>query len=233
MNMSSPAIFIHRKKYLNNGIFIFYTQNHGLIEFFVNTNYKNKRLNHVKPLSMVTLSFSSKNSYFKYIDHELSYVMNSAYEDIYKSCVVFFLADFIHSVCKKNDININFFDFLKTSIMILEETNNSVSNFHICFMIKSMKFLGIEPLLNKNHKYLDLKEGVSTNKKPGHLKYIDKKAKKLITDFNKCKLSKCHDIKFSRNERKIILNNVIVFYGLHLENIKKIHSHEILEEVLN
>ena len=47
MDICSEAIFIHKKKYLDNYIFIFYTKSNGLIDFFINTVYKNKLLNKI------------------------------------------------------------------------------------------------------------------------------------------------------------------------------------------
>ena len=70
MEICSEAIFIHKKKYLDNNIFIFFTKKNGIIEFFVNTNYKNKTLNNLKPLSIIKADFYNKNLYFKYKNHE-------------------------------------------------------------------------------------------------------------------------------------------------------------------
>ena len=92
MDIHSEAIFIHKKKYLDNYIFIFYTKNNGLIEFFINTVYKNKLLNSLKPLSIVNLTFYNKNSYFKYKNHENDNLTMSIYEDFNKSCVTFFFS---------------------------------------------------------------------------------------------------------------------------------------------
>lgn len=233
MDIHSEAIFIHKKKYLDNYIFIFYTKNNGLIEFFINTVYKNKLLNSLKPLSIVNLTFYNKNSYFKYKNHENDNLTMSIYEDFNKSCVTFFLADFINNVCEKNNSNFKFFDFLKNSVLILETTDRSISNFHICFMIKSLRFLGLDLVLKKEDLYLDLKEGVSTKITPKNSDYINQDEKNIIINLRNCKLSECHDIKINKIKRKKTIINLIKFYNLHLENFNKINSHEILEELFN
>ena len=231
MKIYSEAIFIRKKKYLDNSVFVFYTKKIGLVELFVNANKKN--LNNLRPLSVLNLSFYKKGFNYKYLSHENSIALFSVYEYFNKSCIVFFLSDFIYSVCAKEDPNYIFFDFFKNSIIILENSFLSIGNFHVCFMTKCLSFVGFSPGLKKEDLYFDLKEGVSSNIKPLHYDFINKEEKDIILKLQNCKISSCHEVKIKKQERKKTIENLIRFYKIHLHNFKKIKSHEILEELFD
>tara|TARA_Y100000746_G_scaffold222274_1_gene222542 strand:- start:866 stop:1567 length:702 start_codon:yes stop_codon:yes gene_type:complete len=233
MKIFSEAVFIRKKKYLDNSVFVFYTKKSGLVELFVNTSQKNKNLNNLRPLSVLGLSFYKKGIHYKYLSHENTVALFSIYEDFNKSCVVFFLSDFVYSICAKEDPNDDFFDFLKNSIIILENSFLSISNFHICFMIKCLYFVGFSPDLKKEDLYFDLKEGLSLNNKPLHYDFVNREEKNIILKLQNCKISSCHEVKIKKQERKKIIETLIRFYKIHLHNFKKIKSHEILEELFN
>tara|TARA_B100001540_G_scaffold154018_1_gene136288 strand:- start:159 stop:854 length:696 start_codon:yes stop_codon:yes gene_type:complete len=231
MKISSEAVFIRQKKYLDSSVFVFYTKKTGLVELFVNANKKN--LNNLRPLSILNLNFYQKGVNCKYLSHENTVALFSVYENFNKSCIVFFLSDFIYSICAKEDPNCTFFDFLKNSIVVLENSFLSISNFHICFMTKCLSFMGFYPNLKKEDLYFDLKEGVSLNIKPIHCDFINKEEKNIILKLQECKISSCHKVKIKKQERKKTIENLIRFYKIHLHNFKKIKSHEILEELFD
>ena len=231
MKISSEAVFIRKKKYLDSSIFVFYTRKIGLVELFVNNSKKN--LNNLRPLSILNLHFYQKGVNFKYLSHENTFALFSIYEDFNKSCVVFFLSDFVYSICAKEDPNYAFFSFLKNSIIVLENYFLSISNFHICFMTKCLSFVGFYPDLKKEDLYFDLKEGFSLNIKPLHFDFINKEEKNIILKLQECKISSCHKVKIKKQERKKTIENLIRFYKIHLHDFKKIKSHEILEELFD
>jgi len=231
MKIYSEAVFIRKKKYLDSSVFVFYTKKTGLVELFVNANKKN--LNNLRPLSVVNLSFYKKGFIYKYLSHENSIALFSIYENFNKSCIVFFLSDFIYSVSAKEDPNFVFFDFFKNSIIILENSFLSISNFHVCFMTKCLSFVGFSPNLKKEDLYFDLKEGLSSKIKPLHYDFINKEEKDIILKLQNCKISSCHEVKIKKQERKKTIENLIRFYKIHLHNSKKIKSHEILEELFD
>ena len=57
MKIFSEAVFIRKKKYLDNSVFVFYTKKSGLVELFVNTSQKNLNPERIKALDYLGFCF--------------------------------------------------------------------------------------------------------------------------------------------------------------------------------
>lgn len=155
--------------------------------------------------------------------------------DIVKGAVGLFMAELARKTIRESEQNQALFNFLYDTYVLLDETANPVNNFHLSFMIELSGFLGFMPegIFGNGSVYFDLEEGVFVENVPQHLHYLDKDQSALLNLFLKTNMQESHNINTSRSSRKALLNNLLLFYKLHIENFQNINAHLILEEVLD
>ncbi|MCB0630011.1 MAG: DNA repair protein RecO C-terminal domain-containing protein, partial [Lewinella sp.] len=77
----------------------------------------------------------------------------------------------------------------------------------------------------------DLKEGVFTNMVGEHTYFLAPPLAALLYELLETDLEQCHQVKISREDRRKLLQNLLDYYRLHLENFPEINAHLILQEV--
>ena len=91
---------------------------------------------------------------------KLAYTYQNITTDIIKSSMVLFLSEVLHNSIFEEEKNENLFSFLETSLMWLD-THDSVSNFHLIFLLQLTKFLGFYPQMQETDaEYFEMIDGV-------------------------------------------------------------------------
>ena len=154
--------------------------------------------------------------------------------DIVKGAVGLFVVELARKTIRESEENRKLFTFLFETFRLLDKTEKSVSNLHLSFMIELSAFLGFLPggEYIDEQSVFDLEEGVFVEEAPMHVNYLNQNLSKLLHLFLNTAIWESHTIKLDRVNRKELLNNLILFYRLHIENFQNINAHQILEEVL-
>ncbi|MGB1319254.1 MAG: DNA repair protein RecO C-terminal domain-containing protein, partial [Flavobacteriales bacterium] len=123
--------------------------------------------------------------------------------------------------------------FLQKAILRLDAETNSVSNFHLKFMLEFSGHLGFKP--NDRHtgfRFFDLVEGEFTNSDVLHPHCVQDQTLTFFIQLLTAPFSEHHLPKANTTTRKQLLQHLVDFYRLHLEGMKEITSHKVLEEVM-
>ena len=90
------------------------------------------------------------------------------HQDISKISIALFIAEVLYKCIREEEKNKTLFDFLHTSIQLLDEDSSGNNIFHLLFMIKLSKHLGFYPhnFKNTQKSYFDLREGLFINEIP-------------------------------------------------------------------
>ncbi len=154
--------------------------------------------------------------------------------DIVKGAVGLFMVELARKTIQESEENRKLFTFLFETFRLLDSTEKPVSNLHIAFMIELSAFLGFLPggEYVDEKSIFDLEEGVFEEGTPHHFHYLNENQSALLNQFLNTAIWESHTIKIDRTNRKELLNNLLLFYKLHIENFQKINAHQILEEVL-
>ena len=125
------------------------------------------------------------------------------------------------------------FEFLLNNFLFLDETSQPIVNLHLHFMIALTEHLGFQPGgdFSRKSPFFDLQEGIFTAAQPPHHHWLAPDLAEKLSQLINFPKDKCHEVNFTRQERKIFLKNLIDYYRLHIEHFPVIHSHEVLEEV--
>lgn len=153
--------------------------------------------------------------------------------DLKKTSMVFFLSEFLTRVLKDaNDSKLVYY-FLDQSIFILEETDNSIANYHLVFMLKLTRFLGFHPNLEEysRNKFFDMINGDFVVVPPLHKHYLGKEESYTMSLFARITYDNMHHFKFSRNDRTNIINRILEYYRLHLYDFPELKSLEVLHQL--
>jgi len=176
------------------------------------------------------MQYKTKSSLHSIRDLSLSEGIQSVHTNIIKSSIAFFLAEVIFKTIREEEVNNELFKFLQNSIVFLEESNeNSISNFHIIFLISLSKHLGFYPKFSDN-QYFNIYTGCFENSYNSQ-HCFDERESTLFGKLMKLNYSNCQSLNISKSERKNLLNNLLLFYRIHLPEMGEIKSLDVLEMV--
>jgi DNA repair protein RecO (recombination protein O) len=190
----------------------------------------------VQPLSLVEISFSDderKNLHtLRSIERE-SALKTIPFEPL-KTCIALFIAELISKSIEEEEGNEELFKFLRSSVLLLDDDTEEVSNFHLKFMVEFTRFLGFYPSQNSSSgSYFDLTEGEFVRNEPIHPYHINSTDSGLLARLIQVGMSSYAQVQLSNEQRRELLQKLIDYYRLHLDGMKEIKSHRVLEEVLS
>lgn len=174
----------------------------------------NKDLNRIKEVKLAKV--------FQYLPY-----------DIKKSSIGTFIIEIIQKTIKGQEENEMLFDYLEKVFSFLDQTNESVNNVHLHFLLEYSSFLGFNPsgLADGANKHFNLSMGSFTSN-PYDKYSLAEEFSTIISDLLHISLEESYAIEINNNSRKSILNNLLTYYRLHLENFPEINSHQILSKIL-
>ena len=86
---------------------------------------------------------------------------------------------------------------------------------------------------DKRHCYFSLKEGMYQATFFDHELCLDQELSRQFNALSKCSLSNFENLSLNPGQRKALLHKIIDYYRFHLEGLKEIKSHHVLESVLH
>ena len=215
-----------------------YTELFGLQSYLVNAAHSKKsgtKANLLQPLSLVECVVYKKErkqlQRIKEIKCEHPYV--SIPTDIAKSSIALFLDEILYKSIREEERNDALFEFIHSSLLVLDLTTERCANFHLYFMLQLSRYLGFYPAGNYSdtEKYFDLQEGMFRTFEPSHPLYMDQNLSGKLIELMNSNYEKISGLNISFAERKQLLEKLITYYELHLDSLREIKSHKVLEEI--
>lgn len=237
MQIKTHAIVLSAIKYQEKSLIVkCFTQSDGLKSYFIPSAFSSKKNNqkiaYFQPLNLLEIEANHKNKgtleHFKEI--KLAYNYQNIHVDIVKSSIVLFLSEVLHNSIFEEEKNETLFSFLETSLMWLD-THDTISNFHLIFLLQLTKFLGFYPQLQEtNTAYFEMIDGV----------FSPFQGTSCLNEHETSLLKKLLSLKFEdtqksfyQEERQVLLKILIDYYAIHLQGFKKPNSLEVLKEIFN
>lgn len=235
----TKGIVLHRIKYSDSSIIAnVYTEKLGLQSYIIYASKsKNSKIkiNLLQPFYILDMQVYHKETgnLQKIKEFSLASHFHSISSDIKKNTVSLFLSEILNKVLKESDADKHLFSFLQSSITILDLTTNSIANFHIVFLIKLCKFLGIEPDSNFSpvKQVFDMKAGKFITGRPAHPYYFSQELSNYFQKMISLSINNTHSLKPEKKKTTELLYKILDYYKIHLDTPKKINSLPILREV--
>ena len=240
MLIKTRGIIFRSIKYSETSIIAdIFTEEKGLLSFIISGVRSKKAKVGASLLQVMTLVdvvayFRENKDLHRIKEIKVEHVYTSLPFDVVKGAVGLFMVELARKTIKESEANQKLFTFLFEAFRLLDITENPVSNLHLSFMVELSAFLGFMPSGNYSEgtPFFDLEEGVFVEESPFHANHLNKNQSLLFSQFLNTAIWESHTIKMDRASRKELLNNLLQFYRLHIEDFQKINAHQILEEVL-
>ncbi len=235
---TTKAIVINTIKYGDTSLIATcYTQKRGIKTYMLKGVLKAKKTKikaaYFQPLMQLTLTanHNNKGNLNSIRDVEVTNFYNSIYTDIKKQTIALFLAEIVYYSVREEEQNNVLYQYLEASFLWLD-THDTVSNFHLLFLLNLTKFLGFYPeITTSTNLYFDLLEGNFTqNKRPNTVTGENLIQFKKLLGIN---FDVLHTIDYNAANRQAILAILIQYFELHLGGFKKPKSIAILKSVFS
>jgi DNA repair protein RecO (recombination protein O) len=214
-----------------------YTEQKGHQTFIIHSVRKAKATTPASSMQLLTLLelvayHQDHRKIHRIKEARLEYTWQSIPFDMRKSSVITCLAEICSKCITTADPHPELFAFLHDSLVSYDQAETFDRDFLIRFLVSLTHFLGFGMEMPGNQtegKYLDLMEGHIVHQRPLH-NYImpmeDLKALALIMESGPAgKADVPHDV------RKRLIDQLILYYQLHVESLKEVHSLKILREL--
>ena len=238
--MSTPyrAILLKKIKYGERNLILqTYTREEGSKAFFAGAqNSKGKLKTSLHPLSILEIETSRGKGNLpriKEITNQTPFL--NIMEDFRKTSILMFLNEVLLRCLADYQEDYKLFDFIERTCGELNSKQGEVSNFHIKSLFELSSHLGFYPNghYSVEQPYFDLIEGVFSTETPVHSNYISQDKTPLFSRFLENQGDDTAEISLSNQERRELLNQLLIYYRIHVENFNELKSVEVLETVLS
>ncbi len=152
----------------------------------------------------------------------------------YKSAIALFLAEFLFRAVREETENHPLFAYLRHSILWLDEAPDRFSNFHLVFLMRLSRFLGLYPNLEDYHDgdYFDMLNASFTSVRPTHHAYfLEPEEASRLTQLMRMNYETMHLFDMGRTQRNRFLGVLLEYYRLHLPEFPELKSLSVLQEL--
>ena len=227
MLLKTKGIVLHTLKYNDTSIIVdMYTELSGRTSFLVPVPRSRKAA--VKSVLFQPLSF---------IEFEADYRPNATLYRVKEAKSFYlFLAEFLYRAIREEAENRPLFAYLQHSVIWLDECREGFANFHLVFLMRLSRFLGLYPNLEDYHTgdYFDLLNACFTSTRPQlHSSYINPEEAGRLRQLMRMNYETMHLFGMSRAERTRCLTIMNDYYRLHLPDFPALKSLDVLKELFD
>lgn len=242
MLQKTAGIVLHVLKYSDTSSIVdLYTEAFGRLSCLVSVSRSRKsRLKSLlfQPLSVIELEIDiRKNSNLHRIQEVKSaFPFSTLPYNPYKSSIALFLAEFLYRGVREEEENRPLFSYLKYSIIWLDECESEFANFHLVFLMRLTRFLGLYPNVEDYQMgdYFDLLNASFVSVRPAlHTSYIKGEEAYWLTRLMRMNYETMHLFEMNRNERIRCLAVINDYYRLHIPGFPELKSLSVLQELFD
>ena len=237
MLISTEAIALSSIKYSESSLIVkCFTLSEGIKSYLIKgiRSPKNNSLNVglFQPLTILEIDANHKNTgnLESIRSAKILYPYKTIPFDIYKNSIVLFLSEILSKCIKEEEKNEALYSFIKNSMIWLDSSSNYI-NFHIHFVIKFLKYLGISPDESKTtFKGFDMINGAFSNS----INTSNCMTGKVITHFKEFLGTNFdrNDLTISSSiQRKELLEFLMKYMQIHLEDFRRPNSLNIMYDL--
>lgn len=163
------------------------------------------------------------------------YIEASTPYDPYKRGIALFLSEVLHAVLRESPADRPLFAYLRASVVWLDLCQHSFANFHLVFLLRMTRFLGIYPDLSgwREGVYFDLETGGFTDVAPLHGHFLMPGDAARLPSLMRMNYDTMRLFRFGHEERQRLLSGINDYYRLHLPAFPDLKSLDVLHAVFS
>jgi DNA repair protein RecO len=241
MYCKTRGIIIHSTLYNDKySIVHVYTELYGRVSYLTARQRKQKtRMSnaHLMPLSLVEMEVKhQKTRDIQQIKEvRIDYPLVSIPAHPVKNAIALFLTEILYRILQTTESDPKLFDYLCNSIRFLEILEQGTANFHLVFLMRLARYLGIFPNAESYTPggYVDLLNGIITDQIPTHPHYLNKEESVIFSRMLRMNYENMALYAFSRKERTIIIQHILDYYRLHSIDFPEIKSLAVMQSLFD
>ncbi len=241
MLIKTRGIVLHTIAYNDTySIAHIYTEAFGRASYLV-PRRKGKKTNLSKalfiPLSVIEMEVEhlNKRDLHRIKETRMCFPQTEIYSNPVKNIMALFLSEVLFRVVKNTEPDPHLFNYLFSSIQLLEIAEEGVANFHIVFLLRLLIHLGIYPNTegNKTNSYFDMLNGTFVNSIPPHRHFLNREESNAFGILFRIRFENMSLYAFSRQERVAIINRILEYYRLHMPDFPEIKSISVMQSLFD
>lgn len=240
MNDKVQGIVIQTVRYGDTSLIVkVFTRDFGMKSYMVKGAFSRSSKNRAaffQPLSIINYVESGKPNgnalgYLK--DVQLDYTYQSLPFEMNKSAIMMFVSELLSKTLVGQEQNDDLYSFVLKSLQWLDLVENGFANFPLFFTLELTRFLGFYPKAGYSEGFcFDMMEGMFGPDYPVHPYYLGASASALLFQFMGRGIDEACSIQLNVNQRRELMDGLMVFMRLHAPVMKSFQSHEVLKAVL-
>lgn len=237
MQLKTEAFVISSLRYAEADLIVkLYTLKEGVNSYLLRGVLKSKKgkikPSFFQPLSLLEIDaiHNNKNTLFRLKEVKPTSHYESLHTNIIKGSVVTFISEVLNQVLIDNQPDEELFSFLKKYTQILDKSNH-FNLFPQYFLLKLSSFLGFHPDDSNNTlPQFNLAEGKFDVASKSHycIKQEELVNFKSILGIDFDSMSR---LTMAKTERLKLLENLLLYFSLHIEGFKKPKSLHVIQEL--
>ena len=150
-----------------------------------------------------------------------------------KSTLALFLAEFMCAALREEKDSGALYQFVESSLLWLDTVSEPVcvAIFHLVFIMRLTRFVGIYPNMEGEGEFFDLVAGCFTAVRPNHAHVLYGEEAKALPTLYRMSLSNLHLFRLTRQQRMRTLNVLNDYYRIHLPGFPELKSLEVLHDL--
>lgn len=233
---TTRGIVFHKVKYGESSMILkILTEEYGLQSFMVKGamgKSSKLKMSYFQPLSLIELEMLYRQG--QNLQHLREVRMAHTWQhipfSIEKQSILMFLNEMIYRSIQQEHPDKELFGWLFNTLVWFDLEKDSYINFHLVFLIQLSRFLGFFPkgAAEKNRDFFDIQEGAFTHSKPGHSYFLEPETTEKLRQIIRTGLDSIGNLKMNNKTRSVMLDALVFYYQLHLPEMGKIKSLEVL-----
>lgn len=151
-----------------------------------------------------------------------------------KRSIGLFCTEVLAKTLREPEANPFLFDFIFNFFTYLDQVAlEKTYSLHLFFLLQLASLLGFEPQGEPSPEapYFNLQEGCYVAETHNPEFNLDKDYSKLLFELHNAKIDEVDALPLKKKNRQVLLEKIIAYYNLHIENMPEIKSHTILREI--
>lgn len=235
------GIVIHIIKYNDSfNIADIFTREKGRASFLVRIPKSRKagvRNNLFQPLSMIELEadFRDNRHIFRVKNAKPYMPFISMPYDPYKVAIALFISEFLNRALREEIHDQLLYSYIENSIKWFDECRTNFANFHLVFLLRMSRFLGLYPNMEdyEDGSYFDMVNSCFTPGQPISGAFIGPEDASHIRMLFRMNYETMHLFAMNREQRNRCLNIINDYYRLHIPDFPVLKSMDVLKEVFS
>lgn len=151
--------------------------------------------------------------------------------DPVKGAIALFLAEVLYKTLQEDYHNPALFDFMREAVVDLDFSSEP-ANLHLRILARLTAFYGFEPEAEGDQgEWFDLLTGRFSTHMPDHGRAFPPPLGRLFLSLFSISSDEARQLPLDNQLRAVMLDKMLEYLGIHLDNMREIHSHLVLHEV--